>query len=188
MTDFPWPTVGSHDFYEVLSALQKSIRQGLERDALFWATELYLSDYASHAWARLKIIASEDVGLADNNVAFQIRALYNNWLERKPKKGTPPLEEADTWLYFVHAVLILVRAPKSRIVDNATIHFKSVRKNLEMPDWALDKHTERGRAMGRGDEHFREEGAKLNNCSLPDPYERKFTPQKESAEEDSDHR
>ena len=169
---FPWPTVGGYDFYEVLSALQKSIRRGMEREALFWATELYLSDYAPHAWARLRIIASEDIGVADSNVAVQVRALYDNWQDRKPKNGTPPLDEEDTWLYFVHAVLILVRAPHSRIVDNAVAYFKGNRAVLEIPDWALDKHTARGRAMGRGEEHFQKEGAKLENRSpLPDPYE-----------------
>ena len=43
-TTFPWATVGGYDFYEVLSALQKTIKRGLRDDALFWATELYLSD------------------------------------------------------------------------------------------------------------------------------------------------
>src|SRR5207248_1598597 len=117
-----------------------------------------------------RVIASEDVGVADSNTAVQVRVLYDNWQDRKPKKGTPPLDEADTWLYFVHAVLVLVRAPKSRIVDNAVIRFKSHRPHLEVPDWALDKHTARGRAMGRGDKHFQTEGTVLDQEVLPDPY------------------
>jgi hypothetical protein len=31
---FPWPTVGGYDYFEVISALQKSIRRGLE-EALY---------------------------------------------------------------------------------------------------------------------------------------------------------
>jgi len=33
----------------------------------------------------------------------------------------------------------------------------------QTPDWALDKHTRRGKAMGRGFEHFFSEGVKCNN-------------------------
>ncbi|WP_074818989.1 MULTISPECIES: hypothetical protein [Bradyrhizobium] len=32
---------------------------------------------------------------------------------------------------------------------------------LEIPDYALDMHTMKGKAMGRGLDHFRKEGAKL---------------------------
>jgi len=33
----------------------------------------------------------------------------------------------------------------------------------EIPDYALDKHTEKGRAMGRDFKHFLEEGSRLEN-------------------------
>ena len=36
-----------------------------------------------------------------------------------------------------------------------------------IPDYALDMHTMKGKAMGRGLNHFREEGAKL----IPEPTE-----------------
>src|SRR5712692_7372599 len=73
---FPWPTVGGYDFYEVLSALQKAVRRGDEKKALYWSHELYLSDYAPHLWTRLRVMASEDVGLADSSVAILVRALF----------------------------------------------------------------------------------------------------------------
>ncbi len=104
---FPWPTVGGYDLYEVLSALQKSIRRGLEEDALFWATELYLSDYADHAWNRLLVISSEDVGLAAP-LGIRIKGLHG--LYSRDKKSE------ESRLRFVDAVSALVRAPKSRIV------------------------------------------------------------------------
>ena len=78
---FPWQTVGGYAFYEVLSALQKSIRRGLEEDALFWATELYLSGYEIQAWRRLCIIASEDIGLANPPAFTEVRNLYLEWKE-----------------------------------------------------------------------------------------------------------
>jgi hypothetical protein len=37
----------------------------------------------------------------------------------------------------------------------------------EIPDFALDMHTLKGKAMGRGLDHFRKEGAKL----IPEPTE-----------------
>jgi hypothetical protein len=42
------PTPGGYLRGEVASALQKSIRRGLEREALHWATELELAGYDEH--------------------------------------------------------------------------------------------------------------------------------------------
>ena len=44
---------------------------------------------------------------------------------------------------------------------------------LDIPDEALDKHTERGRRLRRGHDHFWNEGAKIENAGDlgPDPYE-----------------
>ena len=42
----------------------------------------------------------------------------------------------------------------------------------EIPDYALDMHTMKGKAMGRGLDHFRKEGAKLvPEPTADDPYE-----------------
>ena len=143
--------------------MQKSIRRGLEEDALFWATELYLSGYATQAWRRLCIIASEDIGLAYSEVFLVVRELYKAWAEIKT------IDEAK--LHFIHAVLQLVRSPKSRIVDHALItFFEGPREKKTIPDWALDIHTGRGRALGRGQQHFFEVGTKLNNIILRDDY------------------
>ena len=162
---FPWNTVGGYDFYEVLSALQKTIRRGEQDSALFWSTELYLSEYESHAWRRLLVIASEDVGIADAEVFTQVRALYDTWMERK--------KEGDAKLFFVDAVLRLVLAKKSRITDNAlVVFFEGERPKFEIPNFALDIHTNRGRELGRTQKHFFEEGARLENSTLVDPYER----------------
>ena len=43
---------------------------------------------------------------------------------------------------------------------------------LEMPDYALDMHTMKGKAMGHDLDHFRKEGAKLvPEPTADDPYE-----------------
>jgi hypothetical protein len=60
-------TKHNYDAFEVVSALQKCIRRGLEEDALYWAYELAESrnkNYSSWLWTRLKVIACEDVGPA----------------------------------------------------------------------------------------------------------------------------
>lgn len=157
-----------YEFGEVASALQKSIRRSEEEDALFWAVELDESGFGEYVWKRLKIITSEDVGLAEPLMPGNIEALYNNWLNQRKKKDT---RNAPERLFLVHAVLLLVRAKKSRIVDHALISIYNSKEKKKIPDYAYDKHTARGRALGRGFDHFFAEGTKLINYSdLDDPY------------------
>ena len=66
-------TVGGHLVGEVTSALQKEIQRGHEREALHWATELALTGYTNYVWKRLRIIASEDVGLGEPMMAVLVR-------------------------------------------------------------------------------------------------------------------
>jgi hypothetical protein len=60
----------------------------MERDALFWATELDRSNFGEYVWKRLRIIASEDCGIADPQAAVIIRALYDNWQDSERKDDT----------------------------------------------------------------------------------------------------
>ena len=64
-------------------------------------------------------------------------------------------------------------SPKSRIADNLLSVVYNDKERLEIPDYALDKHTVRGKKMGRGWEHFFTEGTKLENQTVEDPYEKK---------------
>ncbi len=75
-------------------------------------------------------------------------------------------------LFFVHAVILLSRATKSRMVDHALIaYYEAERPTRCIPDCALDKHTVAGKRLRRGHEHFWTEGAKVNNAAkLEDPY------------------
>jgi replication-associated recombination protein RarA len=154
-------TLGGYSNSEATSAMQKSIRRGLEEEALFWATELELAGYGGYVWKRLRIIASEDIGMADPNVCVQVRTLYENWLEQKKNKEDRSLAER---LFLVHAILIVVRAKKSRMVDTALITFyEGEREKRKIPDVAWDMHTIKGRKMGRGVDHFFTEGATCAN-------------------------
>jgi len=152
----PQRTVGGYNGWQVTSALQKCIRRGLEKDALFWATELWEScnqQGREYIWHRLRVIASEDVGLADNNACVQVSALYANFTRR-------PNEKIFLW----HAILLLCRAPKSRIVDHAGIAVtEGPRPKREIPAFAKDNHA--------GGEMNWDESFKLAGCTLPDEYE-----------------
>lgn len=152
-----------YDFGEVASALQKAVRRGNEADALYWAVELDISGYGEYAWKRLRIISSEDVGLAEPILPAVISALYENWSDFHKKK-----DDCDR-LFLVHAVLLLVRARKSRLVDNCLmVSYGEHPSGKQVPDYALDKHTLRGKMMGRGFRHFFEAGAYLENHALQD--------------------
>jgi replication-associated recombination protein RarA len=162
-------TPGGYRAGEVASAMQKCIRRGLADDALFWATELDLGGYGEYVFKRLKIIASEDVGPGDHNAAQLIHTLHASWLAQRKKDDS---RHAPERLFLVHAVLYLAEAPKCRMVDHAlVVMYEGKRDAREIPDFALDRHTARGRAAKRAWKHFWAEGARLGNpAPVNDPY------------------
>jgi hypothetical protein len=147
--------------------MQKCIRLGDEDGALFWATELFLHEAAPHAWSRLVIIASEDVGEVDPLMHLKVTMLRHSWCE------TPKSEQINGKgrLFFIQAVLMLVHSPKSRKVDHAGIVYcEGERPDREIPDFAKDCHTDAGKKLGRGYEHFFDVGARLANETGDDIY------------------
>lgn len=56
-------TPKGYDLHEVISALQKELRRGKEYEAVYWASELE-SFNPKLLWNRVRVIASEDVGIA----------------------------------------------------------------------------------------------------------------------------
>lgn len=163
----PWRngvTKGGHRPQEASSALQKSIRRGETYDALYWASDLDLSGFPKYVWKRLKIMVSEDIGLANPTLPAQIWALYQMWLDyTKNENGHP----AQAQLFLSHAVLLMAESAKSRTVDNARITFWEDHdgQHREIPEYALDMHTARGkqRVGDYGFECFVEEGSILND-------------------------
>jgi replication-associated recombination protein RarA len=169
MARYERKTEKGYDFYECSSAMQKSIRRGDEDGALFWATELDKSGFGEYVWKRLKIMASEDIGLAEPRFPSELNALYNFWKQLKSKKDEKNKPER---LFLVHAVIIAARVKKSRIVDHACcVFYNNASDCRSVPDYALDKHTYRGRSKGRSFKHFFEEASKLDNvANLEDSY------------------
>jgi replication-associated recombination protein RarA len=160
-------TKRGYDLHELLSALQKDIRRGQEYEAVFWAVELESLNPRA-LWNRLKVIASEDIGIANDLAPLVVDVLERNYEEAKTR------ENDSHRLFLVNAVLFLARSPKSRIVDDITntvyIEIQHEDKRLPVPDYALDKHTRRGRMMGRGWEHYFTEGIILSNEAFQSPY------------------
>ena len=155
-------TPKGYELHEVISALQKEIRRCKDYEAVYWAIELEAFNPTA-LWNRLKIIASEDIGIANPNASLLVDVLEKQYMAAGKNDSSR--------LFLVHAVLYLARSPKSRIVDNLLTVVYNAEERLEIPDYALDKHTYRGRKMGRGLEHFFAEGAKLEKQALEDPYE-----------------
>lgn len=147
---------------ELASTLQKSIRRGLMEQAALVALEMYdtspeLEDYL---WRRLEVISVEDVGFGRVDAPAIVDALAR-MRERTPRGGD------DRALFALHAVRLLALSPKDRTSDELGWWLAEARASgtatLNIPDYALDVHTRRGRALGRGDRHFLEDGALLEN-------------------------
>jgi replication-associated recombination protein RarA len=154
--------------FEVVSALQKSIRRGDEESAMWWALEM-LPRYESWMWRRLMVIAQEDIGLAAPDVVQFVTGQCNAWFTMRDLGA-----KGECRLVLANTILAMCRAHKSRLAD----HFQAVVSRLHhvekrsIPDHALDKHTLRGKQMGRGVEHWLLEGAHLENENgTHDPYQ-----------------
>ena len=149
---FRQKTPGGYDFGECVSALQKSIRAGSPRDAMYWAVEIEAtgSQARKYLWNRLRVIASEDIGptLEGNQVALLIPVLSENFHDAVTRSN-------DSYrLFLAHAMIAMCSVPKTRICDDmvwAVYHEDGTRP---IPDNAIDMHTPRGRKMGRGDEFW----------------------------------
>lgn len=146
-----------YDFFECSSAFQKSVRRGDEKKALFFAHELYCSGYAKYVWKRILVMTTEDIGLANPNLATQINSLHDMWIKLSPKC----LEESA--MNMIQAVLLLARSEKSRIIDEYKIFLFKTDYAPAIPDYALDVHTRKGKIQGRGLKFFLEHGSKIEN-------------------------
>ena len=161
MTDYKAITKRGYLLDEVASALIKSLRRGLEEEALFWAQEIEESGFYHYIWKRLLIFATEDIGLVDPDAIVTINALAQSYeyIKKYQQKGT--LVEGNL---LAMAVLYLARAPKNREVDEFKNHIekrKRERWRPKVPAFALDVHTKRGRGAGKTEADWWKEGAEI---------------------------
>jgi replication-associated recombination protein RarA len=159
----PWVNVRTrHDFAadEIISALQKEIRRSNTENAALLAYEMATTspEMEAYLWRRLLAISVEDIGWGDLQAPILIYTLYqiNQSFDRAA---------GERILFAIHAVRFLCACPKDRSSDEMAIWIKREveegRRLPAIPDYALDLHTKRGSEMGRGMDHFLEEGAKL---------------------------
>lgn len=167
-------TANSYLLAECVSALQKTIRRGLHEEALYWAAEIE-TKYANYLWVRLTVIANEDIGVADPQALLLFETLRQQWMFLHAHSASP-----SERLVLANAILILCRAQKTRLADDlqCVVYRRRIFEGwkLDIPDYALDKHTGKGRAMKRGVEHWRAEGCTLSNeAPGMNPYEPEAT-------------
>lgn len=157
MKRFEMKTRKDYDFFECSSAFQKSIRRGEERNALFFAHELYCSGYSQYVWKRILVMTCEDIGLANPNLPQTINSLYQMWQELAKKD----IEEAS--MPCIQAIITLCRSQKSRMIDEYKIWLFKTDYAPDIPDYALDVHTKRGKILGRTHEEFLKTGQTVIN-------------------------
>lgn len=160
----PWARVKTRNGLagdEVISALQKSIRRSKVEEACHFAYEMYITSpqMEEKLWRRLITISVEDIGMGDPNAAILINNLAQMRLNFSYADG-------DRAIFFIHAIRYLCACEKDRSSDllkNIVIKSFAMGFVPEIPDYALDKHTQRGAAMGRDSFHF------LNEASMVIP-------------------
>lgn len=158
----PWANITTRNGYagdEVISALQKSIRRGLEEQACMFAYELYITSpqMEEKMWRRLLTISVEDIGMGNPNAAIMVNNLSQMRLNFD-------YSDNDRTIYFIHAIRYMCASEKDRSSDllkNICIKSFAMGNLPEIPDFALDKHTRRGQAMGRDSFHFLHEASKV---------------------------
>jgi replication-associated recombination protein RarA len=138
-----------------VSAMQKCIRRGMEREAMESAVELMHTSkaFASMVCKRLQIISHEDIDTeASPHIVPFVKAACEQamlWYDAE-KLGASRLAVGN-------AIRMMCRAPKSRLGDHfaGSIGLRSLLEGFvpEIPDWANDKHTLAGRKLGRGLDH-----------------------------------
>ncbi len=158
----PWASVTTRNGIsgdEIISMLQKSIRRGLEHNALAAAYEMYITSpqFEDKMWRRLLSISVEDIGFGDVHAPELIYTLNNMRKEFLYNDGDRPM-------FFVHAIRYLCRQKKERSSDNVKnmlIKDFAHGRGAEVPDYAYDVHTKKGREMGRGELHFLTEASRV---------------------------
>ena len=158
----PWEntkTVNGLTADEIISMLQKATRRGLEEDAIDAAYELYLtSRELEHVmWRRLIMIAMEDIGFGDLQAANIVFTYYQ-------AKDLFERDNGDRQLPFIQAIRYLCRCPKERS-SSYYVNLQMLKYDrghvIDVPDYALDKHTKRGKEMGRDTMYFYTDGDRV---------------------------
>lgn len=172
----------------VLSALQKFIRRGMEKEAMECAVELIHTSkaYASMTFKRLEVIAHEDIGTGN-----PVAVIFTHVAMAQAREWyTPDVTKLGKVRMAVgNSIMVMCRGAKSREADhlNAVAGWGALIEGRvpdwaaapgddppDLPDWIYDQHTSRGKKAGRGLDYFREVSTLLvqpdEHEAAPDPY------------------
>jgi len=149
-----------HPIAEVLSAVIKEIRRGKEEESLFWALEMAAcgSTAEEFLWECLLVCVPEDIGLSEPEALNIVK---------NAKDGYFSLPQGDKrrFIFLAFVTCYLCRSTKSRYVSellgDVLNRMESEELNPKMPDYAVDMHTTRGKALGRGLLHYLTEASSL---------------------------
>ena len=156
-----------------VSAMQKCIRRGMEREAMQFAVELIHTSkaFCTMVTNRLEVISHEDI----DTVTQPWIVPYVQTACQQARDWYDPKKLGKSRMPIGNAIRLMCRAAKSREGD----HFQAAiglanqieGSKPEIPDWTYDQHTAKGRSLGRGVDFFRDESTKLVPKPKPDPYE-----------------
>lgn len=135
------------EHYDILSALQKSIRGSDENAALHYAARLIEAGDIISLCRRLLVIASEDVGLAYPMAAVITKACVDSALQLGLPEARIPLAEA---------IIMLATSPKSNSAESAIDAALAVVRSsgaLDFPRHLQNKHFDGAEAQVRG-QHY----------------------------------
>ena len=143
----------------VISALQKCIRRSDEATAMRMAYELYITSefHEAKMWNRLLVISVEDVGFGNPQAPVFVKTMFD--LHKEFNYG-----DGDRPIFFMHAIRYMCQSKKERSTDHIKniIMWESEHGQVpEIPDFAVDMHTIKGRAMGRDVFYFLDEASKV---------------------------
>ncbi len=159
---FELRTKNGYKLDEIVSALQKEIRRGNELMASYWAFELNESGFWRYCFRRLQVIAGEDIGLANPEAMILVSSTYSSLLAQDKVKKM--IQVDNNVLGFI--ISYMARSKKSRHTDylgGVLLKRKEQGWKPEIPEYAIDEHTERGRELGKDDNEFFREGSRIKN-------------------------
>ncbi|CDA73967.1 recombination factor protein RarA [Ruminococcus sp. CAG:579] len=138
---------GGDQHYDILSALQKSIRGSDENAALHYAARLIEAGDIISLSRRLLVIASEDIGLAYPQAASIVKSCVDSAMQLGLPEARIPLAEA---------VILLATAPKSNSAEaaiDAALQDLKTCGALDFPRQLQNKHFDGAEAKVKG-QHY----------------------------------
>ena len=138
---------GGDEHYNLLSALQKSIRGSDENAALHYLARLLEADGMLPAIRRILVIACEDIGLAYPRAISAVKACCDIALQVGMPEARIPLADA---------VILLATAPKSNSGETAIDRAAAVVRNggfRDMPPYLKDAHNPAQSGLADGEKY-----------------------------------